>query len=263
MTTMPPRTRGGREEMNFSCSSNAMRRLPALGKIRRPALGVLPVQPGFLAGALLFLQLEGAGVPIVDFLPEARIDLMLDLLDLRQTARLHLRDMCPRQIDGREGGGGPFEIAVQPCPGQQVVYQRDLLRPGRAQIEVRRDPGIGCVAVRADRGELELLGDDMRPSRGERPPVPDVVLQQDDHRQRFVGIGVIDEYRSLFHQVVVFLPHDADDRFQERMPGIDESGDRLLVDPVSSRSRYARTFSGLPRQRRSGGRDRAGWRGRE
>ena len=71
----------------------------------------------FRTGAFLFLQFEGAGVPVIDFLLETRIDLVLNLLDLRQTPGLHLADMRPRQVDRRECRGGPIEIAVQPSLG--------------------------------------------------------------------------------------------------------------------------------------------------
>ena len=127
MTIMPPRTRGGREEMNFSCSSIAMRRLrrSARSVARRSAFSQF--SRDFLPARCCSFNSKARAVPIVDFLLETRIDLMLDLLDLRQTACLYLRDMRPRQVDRRERRSRPFEIAVQPCLVQTVLDEGDLL----------------------------------------------------------------------------------------------------------------------------------------
>ena len=59
MTTMPPRTRGGCDEMNRSSLELIHPALLALRQFLGAALRVLPVEPCLLAGLLLFLQLEG------------------------------------------------------------------------------------------------------------------------------------------------------------------------------------------------------------
>src|SRR5690606_22028413 len=97
--------------------------LEARGKVFRTALRALPVQARLSAGLFLFLKLEGAAVPIVDLLLEASLDLLLDLVDLGQAARLDFGDMALRELDRRELHRGYLKLGGEPLFCEEVFDQ--------------------------------------------------------------------------------------------------------------------------------------------
>lgn len=58
------------------------------------------------------------------------------------------------------------------------------------------------------------------------------MLQQEDGGQAISPIGVIHQYRSLTHDLLILFADEADHRFQERVSGADEGRNGLLVDLV-------------------------------
>ena len=131
--------------------------LEAFCQIFSASLCILPVKARFLACLLLFLKFEGTAVPIIDFLLEARLHFLLDLVDLGDAARLDLCDMLLGELDRGETDGGLFEVGAQPVSLQQILDARNLFGARRAKVQVGCDAGIGCGAVPVDRSELQAL----------------------------------------------------------------------------------------------------------
>lgn len=192
----------------------------------------MPAQARLLTRLLFFLQFKRARIPVVDLLLEAGAHLALDLLDLGQAARLDLGHMRLRQLDSGEPHGRLFQLSRQPVLMEDVLHARDLLRSGRAQVEVRRDTGVDGLPRLVDRGELKLLRHHMRLARAGRQAILNAVLKKEDRRQVSPSIKVVDQDRALTHDLLILLAHDADHRFEQRMTRAHECRDRLLVDPA-------------------------------
>ena len=93
-----------------------------------------------------------------------------------------------------------------------------------------RNPCIRHLAPLIDGSELESLGDDVWTARLGGPTVPNAVFQQEERRDVSAVIGIVNEHCTLLHQVVVLLPHQADQGLKQGVAWVDKGGNRLLVD---------------------------------
>src|SRR3989344_6852938 len=95
---------------------------------------------------------------------------------------------------------------------------------------MRSDPGVDRAAGLVDRRKLQLLRNDVLLAQARMTTVLDAMLKKEDRGNLRAIVGVVDQDCSLFHELIVLVAYDADDGFQQRMPGVNEGRDRLLVD---------------------------------